>query len=99
MRAIKAMRDLATEKMECWHGDMRFRTKFGEIDVIEINISTERIQIMFRNRNRVKAYCKTHRVRDIGADKQYRQYRYTILTAQQQTVSLEHVLASIRKWA
>lgn len=99
MRAIKAVRDLATKKMECWHGDMRFRTRFGEINVIEVNVSTERIQIMFRNRNYVKAYCKTHRVREIGADKQCRQYHYTILTAQQQVVSLEHVLASIRKWA
>lgn len=98
MRAIKAMRDLA-DSMACWDGDIRFRTRFGEINVIEVNVSTERVQIVFRNRGCVKAYCKTHRVSEISADSKHREYRYTILAAQHQVVSLEQVLATIKKWA
>lgn len=99
MKAIHEARILANKKMRCWDGDMRFFSKFGESFMLEIQISTKRIQVIFRTQNWVKTFCKRHRIRHIDAKRKFRDFAGTIRYVQSKAISLDRIVNSVKKWA
>jgi hypothetical protein len=97
MRTIRALRCRATGVMACWGGEMRFRTKFGGLDVITVYVGVESVRIAFSNRISVNPYCKAHHVRDIDSTKKTLEYSNVIMVAQRSKVSLDQVLRTIKK--
>jgi len=97
MRTIRALRYRATGAMDSWGGEMRFRTKFGGLDVITVYVGVESIRIVFFNRISVNPYCKAHHVRDIDSTRKTLEYSNVIMVAQRSKVSLDQVLRTIKK--